>query len=220
MSIGLMFGQSLLTFLVVLCLLLIGLLGIFIMHKITGQERKITGIYEIITILGEKVDDELRKAVDPIVVNPLSCGREDVFIKKEIIECDDSSVGDNLSLFSDTQACKDFDLIMVSDDEEDNEEKEILKETQNAESVDFLDESENTKKIIIQDIDEEPEEITVLKVEDECIETICPITEDLGDYKKLSVPKLKEILVKYSYTGDISKLKKSEIIKIIESKYL
>ena len=107
---------------------------------------------------------------------------------------------------------------MDSDDEvEDVEEMEELPEL----STDDIDEALIVKKANIESVeveeipDLEPDEV-IQEDEEEVSETVVKSLDVVLDYKKASLIKLREIVQSKGLVTDASKMKKSDILKVLE----
>ena len=116
-----------------------------------------------------------------------------------------------------------------SDEEEDNDEEVSDQEVEDVEelelpelSTDDIDETLIVKKANIESVeveeipDLEPDEVIQEDKEDEVSETVVKSLDVVLDYKKASLTKLREIVQSKGLVTDASKMKKSDILKVLE----
>jgi hypothetical protein len=226
------------TFLIHLAItvLIIGTVSIYFMQKINVQNHKINSMLELVSTMAE----ELKRTQSMLTIGssvPLSFGASNYPVSSnmpfsEVIqlggeEKDLINVSDDEGEDDDDEEDEDDEDDEEDEDEEDDEDDD---EDDDDEDEDDEDEEKNIKTINIgetildMDLNEvEPEEKPEAEAELEeltktnfNLEDLEPKSIDILDYKKLSLNKLKSIIVEKGIVTDASKLKKNDILKLLE----
>jgi len=210
-------------------LILVGILGIFLSQKIMDQNHKISSMMGLVSTVVEELN--YVRANVQMIASSQSLEKNNVQTGSGVEE---KIMRDNSGLES---------LISVSDDdesdeEESDEEEEEQKEKEEKELVIsetvLLDESTikvidmgETMKINYTEEEEseeeesEEEESEEEESEEEESEEEAPVIKSnpvlKPDVKKMTIQTLKENALTLGFTGDVSKIKKAELIKIVES---
>jgi len=224
MAITDLFSSSFL-FSIAIIVILIGGIFAYVSYRMTEQDHKLTSMVNLVSILAQEVTF-LKQKINDIESNDNINDVENLEYSTQLIQPQLISVSDD----EDDDEDNDED---IDEDEEDIEDDE--------ESVDDLEDTEVKKLIIIKDEPNEHDEniktITltldadnevkdqefiqleeIINAENNNIETNVneEIVNDENDYKKMDISTLRELVVSRGLTQDASKLKKKDILKLLE----
>jgi hypothetical protein len=233
------------TFLIHLAItvLIVGTVSIYFIQKINVQNHKINSMLELVTTMAEELKRTQSLLTIGSSV-PISFGNNyplDNTTFNEIIQLGEKKDLINVSDDEDEYNEEDEEDEDEDEDEDDEDEDEYEDEDEDEEDEDEEDEDEEDEELLdiktinigettenILDSSENDEknndditnleEIThkVLKKTINLEDLEGPKSIDILDYKKVSLNKLKSILVEKGIVTDASKLKKNEILKLLE----
>jgi hypothetical protein len=217
--------------------LIVAVLVVYFESKSREQNHKIASMFSIVSTLAEDMN-QMKFAVGHIAnhglngptleenIRPFSMQEGGKLIEVSDDESDDSE-SDNDSVADD-----DSDNDSVNDHESDSDDEEhpevkVLKisndQEQDEHEVDELDDSSSSSDEDVFDAELVEEEPTL---ESEVVESVSGMktisidledneSEESVDYKKLSLQKLKSVVVEKGLVVDASKLKKPELLKLL-----
>jgi hypothetical protein len=230
------------TFLIHLAItvLVVGTVSIYFIQKINVQNHKINSMLELVTTMAE----ELKRTQALLTIGssvPISFGNNypdptnntafsgiiQLGEKKDLINVSDDEDDD----YEDEDDDEDDEDEYDDEDDEDDDEDEDEDEDDDDEELDdiktinigettenVLDNTKNKEKNNddTTDLEEITQEVFTKEINLEDLEGEGAKSIDILDYKKLSLTKLKSILVEKGIVTDASKLKKNEILKLLE----
>jgi len=220
-------------------LLLIGTLSYYFSLKINAQNHKINSMFELVSTMAQEIN-VLRGR---ILQSGQSQGINDFLMQGGQIS---QQIPFSTSAFNDTlSGSLNSDLIEISDDEaslDDADDDDADDDESLDESIsDSVSESENIKTIQIGHTLEELDIPETFNIDETSVGISNGISNDISlskaellneikqinlddsdkiidvlDYKKLSLNKLREIVVEKGFVTDASKLKKPDILRLLE----
>lgn len=225
-------------------LLLIGLLGLYVSNKLNEQNHKLNSMFDLVSTLANEL--QMVRSQPPGVVGSPSIGGGRMYEKPEVgntthlvnmidVSDDSESSGDESDGDTDEGAESDDDS---GDEGEGDGEEESGSDGEDDES-DGDSEGENEvhsdKAIVVSEtlddtlfeelanLDEimldDTKDDAVKRLEDTTGNTNISSVKNLNvvfDYKKASLSKLREIVEQKGLSSDTSKLKKQELLKMLE----
>lgn len=229
MAITDLFSSSFL-FSIAIIIILIGGIFAYVSYRMSEQDHKLTSMVNLVSILAQEVSflkQKINVFTDIESNDNINDNVENLEYSTQLIQPQLISVSD------DEDDDEDNEEIDEDDDDEDVDDDE--------ESVDDLEDTEVKKLIIIKDEPNEHDEniktITltldadnevkeqefiqleeIINAENNNIETNVneEIVNDENDYKKMDISTLRELVVSRGLTQDASKLKKKDILKMLE----
>jgi len=237
-----------------ICLVLLGLLGMYFTQKLSEQNHKITSMFEIVSTIAEEMNVFRSSVTIPqykpqFDMNPTIETSETKTINQKLISVSDDDEDDDDD--DDDEDDDDEDEDEDDDDEDDDEEEKINIKSITLESstLNIGNDIENLDEVEIVDEEEESECEEAESEEDDSTEDFSKetdldfekfaneeheigfqtktiklpileednVSEDL-DYAKLSLQKLKSLVTEKGITSSVSKMKKTELIKLLVNK--
>ncbi len=209
------------TFLGLTLLLIIGI-TILLIRRMNNQNQKFSSIIGVVTTMA----DEL-KNIKSFISNGFTSKPKDVkeihLQNTNLIHVSDDEDDDDESEEEESEEDEEDD-----DEEDDEEEEEDEQENKIIEVSDdikyiHIDEVKQTDEDIISDIIQGAFENIVLEEKESTEDVVIvdqsteesPIKEEL-DYKKLPLQKLRSIVLKKKLVEDSSKMKKNELLQLLE----
>ena len=159
-----------------------------------------------------------KMSMNNIEVNEVNISEKDVAEVQEIhlAEPEEYDSDDEEEYDSDDEEEED-EKVVVSDDEEEPEEDEVEQYLEPEEEEETLEE-EDVK--VIQEAEEVLEEqpIVVNKLEPEDVEVLSEesVEDPMEEYKKLAPAALKALIISKGYATDVAKMKKPQLLQILE----
>jgi len=227
------------TFLGLTLLIIIGI-TIFLVRRMNNQNQKFSSIIGVVTSLAEELNS-IKMCISNSINNISNNSSDTKIINTDLIPVsDDEEETDEEETDEEEEETDDDDEEL--DDEEEEEEEEDVKE--DIPVVDIKEEEEevvndNVKYIHLDNSQQDnrdifemlPEEIIStepLSTEEEDInlknenieesnQDINIVKKETNDYKKMSITKLKALVSEKGLSENISKLKKNELIQLLES---
>lgn len=211
-----------------ICILLIGCSSIYFYQRILQQDHKISSMVSLISSLTEEdssksnnvcgvstggnITIDIKPDVKQTVVNRIQVSDDD---ESESEESDDSEDDSEYSTTSSENECEILseieelnDILELEDECNGNlEESQVVVEEEEAITDDI--DIDTTKSIHLV----EPTDFSIFKTINVIGEVVAE-TDDATNYKKMSLPKLREIAQSQGH-GDTSKLKKQELLKLL-----
>jgi hypothetical protein len=193
-----------------ICLLIIGVLGIYFKNKLTEQEHKITAMFGIVTTMANQLNS-LRKPPPaavaeqcPIFMNPTNSSSNLIHVS------DDEEDGEN-----ELDNCDD-DNCSTSSSESSSSSSSSSSSESSIEELNDLNVDDIKTINIDNSLDNDLEEFKEFKVFKEKPEDNMDKDEDSEtDYKKMTLAKLRKFIVEKGIVEDASKLSKKEILKLL-----
>ena len=214
---------------ITIIIILIGCIFAYISYKMTEQDHKINSMMGLVTTMAEESQyfrnkiNTIQSKLSPDSVDESTLGGTKhieliaVSDDEDDSDSDSDSDSDNDSEDdSDSQDDSDSDSeVSISDADEENVDKNDIKIINIP--LDII--THNISDIDVEDFNDEHlvEDNTFLKTNVNLNDDL-EITGDnhKTDYKKLTINKLKEIVVSKGITNDVSKLKKNDLLKLLE----
>jgi len=214
---------------ITIIIILIGCIFAYISYKMTEQDHKINSMMGLVTTMAEESQyfrnkiNTIQSKLSPDSVDESTLGGTKhieliaVSDDEDDSDSDSDSDSDNDSEDdSDSQDDSDSDSeVSISDADEENVDKNDIKIINIP--LDII--THNISDIDVEDFNDEHlvEDNTFLKTNVNLNDDL-EITGDnhKTDYKKLTINKLKEIVVNKGITNDVSKLKKNDLLKLLE----
>jgi len=239
------------------CLLLIGLLGMYLMQKLSEQNHKITSMFELVSTMAEEMNviraNVMVNQFKPQLNTMPSVGGQSA--NQELLPVSDDDEDDDEDDDDDDDENEDDDEDEDEDDDEDEDPEEIKIKSINFDNVEgstfnLVNEIENLEEtqILEDDDDDDDDEDENDEEDDESVASIEELKKyvdldfekvsneptinlksinisdleehksfEVIDYKKLSLPKLKSLVLEKGVVSDASKLKKNELLKLLGS---
>ena len=212
--------------------LLVGILGIFLSQKIMEQNHKISSMFGLVTTMADELNFLRSRLTAPVM--------QQVF-KHEIVNEPLISVSDDDDEESEDEVDEESEEDDESEDEDEDELEEdklvfgeevpLLEETdgsnikviQMGETLNFEEQSNNQEEeesedLEEEDFDDESEASESLEEEEissgEKVSSVEKVSS--ADLKKMTIQTLKETAIKLGYSGDVSKIKKPDLLKLVE----
>ena len=221
---------------ITIIIILIGCIFAYISYKMTEQDHKINSMMGLVTTMAEESQyfrnkiNTLQSKLSPDSVDESTLGGTKhieliaVSDDEDDSDSDSDSDSDNDSEVSDSDSDSDSD----NDSEVSDSDSEVSISDADEKNID-----KNDIKIINIPLDIITHNISDIDVEDfndnlvednTFLKTNVNLNGDLEitgdnhktDYKKLTINKLKEIVVSKGITNDVSKLKKNDLLKLLE----
>jgi hypothetical protein len=224
--------------------LLVGILGIFLSQKIMDQNHKISSMLGLVTTMAEELNFIRSRfqmnnfSQGGALVEPVKREVENLISKEEplIDVSDDDDDDDDEDEDEDEESEEDEE----GDEEEEEEEEEegeklvigeesqhlsTIKVIQMGESMTFKEQEEEEKEDEVEDDLEELEEVdeSTFVTEEEDVSSYAEesVVEEKplisgANLKKMTIQTLRDIAVKKGFSGDVSKMKKADVLKIVE----
>jgi hypothetical protein len=210
------------TFLGLTLLLIIGI-TILLIRRMNNQNQKFSSIIGVVTTMA----DEL-KNIKSFISNGFTSKPKDVkeihLQNTNLIHVSDDEE-DEESDEEDESDSDDEEEDEEEEDEEEEEDNEVIEVSGNSDDIKYIqiDEIKQSEEDIISDIIqgafeniemEEKSPVEDIVIVDQTTEEI-PIKEEV-DYKKLTLQKLRSIVLKKKLVEDSSKMKKNELLLLLE----
>jgi hypothetical protein len=210
------------TFLGLTLLLIIGI-TILLIRRMNNQNQKFSSIIGVVTTMA----DEL-KNIKSFISNGFTSKPKDVkeihLQNTNLIHVSDDEE-DEESDEEDDSDSDDEEEDEEEEDEEEEEDNEVIEVSGNSDDIKYIqiDEIKQSEEDIISDIIqgafeniemEEKSPVEDIVIVDQTTEEI-PIKEEV-DYKKLTLQKLRSIVLKKKLVEDSSKMKKNELLLLLE----
>jgi len=210
------------TFLGLTLLLIIGI-TILLIRRMNNQNQKFSSIIGVVTTMA----DEL-KNIKSFISNGFTSKPKDVkeihLQNTNLIHVSDDEE-DEESDEEDDSDSDDEEEDEEEEDEEEEEDNEVIEVSGNSDDIKYIqiDEIKQSEEDIISDIIqgafeniemEEKSPVEDIVIVDQTTEDI-PIKEEV-DYKKLTLQKLRSIVLKKKLVEDSSKMKKNELLLLLE----
>jgi hypothetical protein len=203
--------------------LLVGILGVFLSQKIAEQNHKISSMLGLVTTMAEELNflrsrGQMSYNYAPVsndVVKNVSLPEEPLIDVSEDDEDDDEEDDEDDDDENESDEKNDDDLISIGEStvkvikmgETMNISEDLLEEIEEDQEVDDSDDEEEE-----EDQEEEEEEEEDQEEEEEKQE----IKMTGADLKKMTIQSLREFAVQKGYSEDVSKVKKADLLKIVE----
>jgi hypothetical protein len=209
------------TFLGLTLLLIIGI-TILLIRRMNNQNQKFSSIIGVVTTMA----DEL-KNIKSFISNGFTSKPKDVkeihLQNTNLIHVSDDEEDEESDEEDDSES--DDEEEDEEDEEEDEEDNEVIEVSGNSDDIKYIqiDEIKQSEEDIISDIIqgafeniemEEKSPVEDIVIVDQTTEEI-PIKEEV-DYKKLTLQKLRSIVLKKKLVEDSSKMKKNELLLLLE----
>ena len=215
---------------ITIIIILIGCIFAYISYKMTEQDHKINSMMGLVTTMAEESQyfrnkiNTLQSKLSPDSVDELTLGGtkhiELIAVSDDEDDSDSDSDSEDDSDSQDDSDSNDSDSDSeVSISDADEYEKNVDKNDIKIINIPLDIITHNISDIDVEDFNDEHvvEDNTFLK-------TNVNLNGDLEiigdnhktDYKKLTINKLKEIVVNKGITNDVSKLKKNDLLKLLE----
>jgi hypothetical protein len=223
-----------------ICLLLLGLLGMYFTQKIMEQNHKISSMLGLVTTMAEELNflrSRFQMNTSNLVQQASGAKNATNQVPEEepLIEVSDDEEDDEE---------EDDDSVDDDDSEEEEEEKLVIGEEdpstikviQMGETMVFREKEEEEQEQELEEL-EELEESTFVTDEDNAslaeesvsasVASVVSATSETSEtssakkvsganLKKMTIQNLRDIAVKKGFSGDVSKMKKADIVKIVE----
>jgi hypothetical protein len=217
--------------------LLVGILGIFLSQKIMDQNHKISSMLGLVTTMAEELNflrSRFQMNTSNLVQQASGAKNATNQVPEEepLIEVSDDEEDDEE---------EDDDSVDDDDSEEEEEEEKLvigeedpstIKVIQMGETMAFREKEEEEQEQELEEL-EELEESTFVTDEDNASlaeesvsasvasasvtsETSSAKKVSGANLKKMTIQNLRDIAVKKGFSGDVSKMKKADIVKIVE----
>jgi hypothetical protein len=210
------------TFLGLTLLLIIGI-TILLIRRMNNQNQKFSSIIGVVTTMA----DEL-KNIKSFISNGFTSKPKDVkeihLQNTNLIHVSDDEDDESEEEESEEEDCEDDDE-EEEDDEEEGEDEQENKIIEISDDIKYIqiDEVKQNDEDIISDIIQDAFENIVLEEKESTEDVVIvdqsteetPIKEEL-DYKKLPLQKLRSIVLKKKLVEDSSKMKKNELLQLLE----
>ena len=223
---------------ITIIIILIGCIFAYISYKMTEQDHKINSMMGLVTTMAEESQyfrnkiNTIQSKLSPDSVDESTLGGTKHIELIAVSDDEDDSDSDSDS-DSDNDSDNDSE---VSDSDSDSDNDSEVSDSDSEVSISDADEKnidKNDIKIINIPLDIITHNISDIDVEDfndnlvednTFLKTNVNLNGDLEitgdnhktDYKKLTINKLKEIVVSKGITNDVSKLKKNDLLKLLE----
>ena len=226
------------TFLGLTLLIIIGI-TIFLVRRMNNQNQKFSSIVGVVTSLAEELNS-IKMCISNSINNISNNSSDTKIINTDLIPVsDDEEETDEEETDEEEEETDDDDEEL--DDEEEEEEEENVKEDIPVVDIDIkeeevvnenvkyihLDNSQQDNRDIFEMLQEEIISTEPLPTEEEDNNNLTSIEEsnqdinivkkETNDYKKMSITKLKALVSEKGLSENISKLKKNELIQLLES---
>ena len=208
---------------ITIIIILIGCIFAYINYKMTEQDHKINSMMGLVTTMAEESQyfrnkiNTLQSKLSPDSVDASTLGGTKHI---ELIAVSDDE--DDSETETDTDSEVSDSASEVSDEDADANEENLEKNDIKVINIPLDIITHNIADIDVEDFNdahlvETNEDMTFLKTNIN-LNGDLEITGDnhKTDYKKLTINKLKEIVVSKGITNDVSKLKKNDLLKLLE----
>jgi hypothetical protein len=219
--------------------LLVGILGIFLSQKIMDQNHKISSMLGLVTTMAEELNFIRSRfqmnnfAQGGALVEPVKREVENLISKEEpLIDVSDDEEEEDEESDEDEDEDEDEESDQESEEKlvigEESQDVSTIKVIQMGESMTFKEqeqEQEQEDEVEEDDLEEleEVDESTFVTEEEEDVSSYAEesVAEEKivisgADLKKMTIQNLRDIAVKKGFSGDVSKMKKADILKIVE----
>jgi len=219
---------------ITIIIILIGCIFAYISYKMTEQDHKINSMMGLVTTMAEESQyfrnklNTIQSKLSPDSVDASTLGGTKHIELIAVSDDEDDSDSDDDSDSADSDSDSDSDSAVSDDDsvsisDSDADEENVEKNDIKVINIPLDIITHNISDIDVEDFNdahlvETNEDMTFLKTNVNLNDDL-EIIEDnhKTDYKKLTINKLKEIVVSKGITNDVSKLKKNDLLKLLES---
>lgn len=213
-------------------LLLIGLLGLYVSNKLNEQNHKLNTMFDLVSTLAGELQMVRGHSIHG--AGPASIGGGQMYENKEVASVNTNHLVNMIDVSDNSDSSED-----ESDDDSDDDDDDESGENSDGDSDD-VDESDSdgeedvkTSKVLVmsESLEEshfeelaELDEIILENDKEEPLKEIGSATSSSSvknlnvvfDYKKASINKLREIVEQKGLSNDTSKLKKHDLLKLLD----
>ena len=215
-------------------ILMAAILVVYFESKMREQNHKIAAMLSLVSTLAEDMNgvkmglNHLAMIKNPLAESNISLNIRENDRLIEVSDDDSDEDDDSDDLKNDDDNIKVLKINITSENFKNNLEFDYIEDINDSENEDLINsenlidsEDEKDEKEIeeIEEVEEEEDVSEILNIASSDLRTININLEEspseILDYKKLPLPKLRSIVFEKGLTTDASKLKKSELIKML-----
>jgi len=206
------FGSNIALYLGMICV--IAVLFFFIKRQITETENKLNNMMEVITGLSM----EVVHMKTMVMTTPVGGGGRDITKLNETMIISDDEEDDEEDDEVNDEDNNGYEQDEESDEDGDSEESDDEDDDDDEDDETEVDETEVTIDVVKIEEEESPVKVQVEEIEPKTItiDLTSKLPKVVTDYNKFNMKKLKDFCIDKGISAEYSKLKKADLVKLLE----